>query len=111
MNDQLSNDLASLQIDRSAAPSAGSGRRILVGVVLLVAVVGLGFWAKPLIEGAFFATEVEFTEVARMSPAQAAVDLTATGYVIPQTTSKVSVKVGGKISKVHVKARASGESR
>ena len=43
------------------------------------------------------------TEVALISPSQAEVQITATGYVIPQRTSKVGAKLPGRLAKVFVK--------
>src|SRR6185369_15139968 len=43
------------------------------------------------------------TEVAMISPSQADVTVTATGYVIPQITSKVGAKIPGRLAKINVK--------
>lgn len=58
-------------------------------------------WQK--LEGQIFKREVRTTEVAMISPSQADVQVTATGYVIPQITSKVGSKLPGRIAKVNVK--------
>lgn len=103
MSDQLSADLASLRIDRSVKP-----RRTWLRVGLWVAGVGAVLWAVvtfavPALQARFFRTEVEVTEISSVSPTQADVELTATGYVIPQTTAKVGAKVIGRISKVNLR--------
>ena len=103
MSDQLSADLASLRIDRSAKP-----RRSVFSVIwklaLVVAVVWIGVaYAAPAVSAKFFRTEVAVTEIASISPAQADVELTATGYVIPQITAKVGAKVIGRIARVNVR--------
>jgi RND family efflux transporter MFP subunit len=41
--------------------------------------------------------------VSVVSPAQASVELTTTGYVKAQTTSKVGARIAGRLAKVHVK--------
>jgi HlyD family secretion protein len=107
MTDQLSTDLASLRISRDdqrePAPRRFAWGRMVVVVVVLVG-LGAGYWfGKPAIEAKIFRTEVDLTEIAVVSPAQAAVDLTSTGYVIPQTVAKVGAKVVGRISKVNIK--------
>jgi RND family efflux transporter MFP subunit len=59
--------------------------------------------AVPYAEAKLFKTEVEVTEVSLVSPSQATVDLTATGYVVPQVVAKVGAKVVGRIAKVNIK--------
>ena len=102
MSDDLSTDLASLRIDRSSRQRGPWGRiAIVLGVLVVVgAAVSLG---KPLLESRVFKVEVEVTEIAIVSPAQASVELTATGYVTPQVTAKVGAKVLGRISKVNLR--------
>lgn len=103
MSDKLSSDLASLRIDRSA-PKAPNP--VLRGV-LVFAVVGALGWAgyvygKPYVESQVFKADVAVTEIASVSPVQASVDLTATGYVVPQSTAKVGAKIVGRIVKANV---------
>jgi RND family efflux transporter MFP subunit len=103
MSDQLSADLASLRIDRSKKPQRG-----FLGIAWRVAVVLVAAWivfafVVPSLSAKFFKTEVEVTEIASVSPAQADVELTATGYVIPQVTAKVGAKVIGRIAKVNLR--------
>ena len=103
MSDQLSSDLASLRIDR-AAPSKGGGvGRVLIFLVVLGA-LGAGGWAiYPRVRGEVFKTEVATTEVALVSQVQASVQVTATGYIVPQVTSKVGPHDTGRLARVMVK--------
>ena len=103
MSDQLSSDLASLKIDRSAPRPKGKSRiGTIVGVLVLLGALGAGYkLGLPYLESAVFKTEVEVTEVITMSPAQASVELTSTGYVIPQSVSAVACKVMGKVKAQH----------
>jgi RND family efflux transporter MFP subunit len=57
----------------------------------------------PYLEANVFKREVAVTEITMVSPANASVDLTTTGYVMPQKVSQVAAKVFGKVSRVHVK--------
>jgi RND family efflux transporter MFP subunit len=103
MSDQLSSDLASLQIDRETSPDRKGPARyaIIGGAVIGVAAAGY-FVAVPYLSSRIFKTEVSVTEIALVSPAHAAIELTSSGYVMPQTVSQVSAKVGGKVAKVFV---------
>jgi RND family efflux transporter MFP subunit len=104
MSDQLSADLASLRISRDEPPPPRRVWPWLAAVAaLVIAVVGVRSLAIPYLEGKVFKTEVSVTEVAMVSPAQATVDLTATGYVVPQVVAKVGAKVIGRIAKVSLK--------
>src|SRR5689334_2513915 len=108
MADQLSSDLAALRIDRSPAPRQGGG---WVGrVVALVLVGGACFagyaFGMPYLEAKVFKTEIEVTEIAVVSPAQATVELTSTGYIVAQSVSKVAAKVPGKVVKSNVREGA-----
>ena len=105
MSDQLSSDLASLKIDRSApGPKRKSPLGAIVGVLLLLGVAGAAYqWGLPLVSSAVFKTEVDTTEVITVSPAQASVELTSTGYVIAQKDSAVAAKVAGKVKAQHVR--------
>ena len=104
MSDQLSSDLASLKIARDDSPP----RRGLVRALVLLGVLGglaaAGyFFLVPYLEARLFKTEVRATEVSLVSPAQASIQLASTGYVVPQTVSKVGAKVAGRISKMRVR--------
>jgi RND family efflux transporter MFP subunit len=105
MDDHLASDLASLRIDR--APRPKSSPRLLLWLVGLVVFGGLGVgaWrmAAPSLEASLFKTEVSFTEVALVSPAQAQVELTSTGYVVPQVEVDISSKLVGRVEKANVR--------
>lgn len=107
MSDPLSSDLASLKIDRSVRPQGTSPVRLIVTILLLAgAAVATYRFGWPLLEAAVFKTEVEVTEVISISPAQASVELTSTGYVVAQSLSSVAAKVAGKVRVQHVKQGA-----
>jgi RND family efflux transporter MFP subunit len=105
VNDRLSSDLASLKIERDAPAVGGSSlaRRVLVPLVVVGALGAAGFLAWEKIEAQVFKQEMATSEVAIISPSQAEVTVTATGYVIPQRTSKVGSKIPGRLAKVNVK--------
>lgn len=105
MSDQLSSDLASLKIDRSAPRPKGKGPLgAIVAVLIVLGALGAAYTlGLPYLESAVFKTEVDVTEVITMSPAQASVELTSTGYVIPQTLSAVACKVMGKVKAQRVR--------
>lgn len=101
--DQLSQDLASLQIDRSAPPPSGRGGKIVLWLVLLAAAAAVVFLVvMPKAKGALFTSKVETGEVLLVSPAQAQVQITATGYVVAQVYAKVAAKVPGRIAEIFV---------
>ncbi len=124
-DDQLSRDLQSLRIDRgnggarrspplddpsSTSTPRAAGPSVLGRVVTIAAVLGaivlavVAFRAlRAGTEARFFKTEVTFTEVGVLSPAQGAVEVTSTGYVVPQVVAKVGSKIMGRISKVGVR--------
>ena len=100
--DQLSRDLASLKIDRSAPRevalascfgSSWSSRGCAAAVYFLVV---------PRLRNALSTKEIETAEVKLESPAQADVQLTATGYVIALHSAKVAAKVAGRIAELYV---------
>jgi HlyD family secretion protein len=108
MSDQLSSDLASLKIDRSSPrPKGKSPWGTILTVVVLLGVAGAAYKVGlPYVESALFKTEVDVTEVITMSPAQASVELTSTGYVVAQSVSAVASKVMGKVKAQHVREGA-----
>ncbi|MBX3231234.1 MAG: efflux RND transporter periplasmic adaptor subunit [Labilithrix sp.] len=103
MADQLSSDLASLRINRDAPSPPSAVRKLVLPLVVVAAVGTVGFFGWQRVQGQLFKTEVRTTEVAMISPSQADVQVTATGYVIPQVTSKVGSKLPGRLAKVLVK--------
>lgn len=100
MSNDLSADLASLKIDRDRPPSRGGPTRLALTAGVLLAVAAAVYFAIPHLRSRVFKVEVEVTEISLISPAQAQVELTSTGYVKPQTTSLVTSKVTGKILKM-----------
>jgi len=104
VSDQLSSDLASLRIQRDKGPARRGPIWTIVGSLVLVgAVVAGGVVAYPRVKAEIFKTEVSATEISMVSPVQASVSVTTTGYVVPQTLSKVGAKIPGRIAKVLVK--------
>ncbi|WP_437965660.1 efflux RND transporter periplasmic adaptor subunit [Sorangium sp. So ce260] len=104
MSDQLSSDLASLRIQRDVDPDRRSPlRTALVVVIALAAVAGAAALVAPRAQSAIFKTEVSTTEIALVSPAQASISVTSTGYVVPQVVSRVGAKLPGRIARVFVK--------
>jgi RND family efflux transporter MFP subunit len=105
MSDQLSSELASLKIDRSAPrPKGKSPIGTVVTVLIVLGALGAGYkLGLPYLEAAVFKTEVDVTEVITMSPAQASVELTSTGYVVAQSVSAVAAKVAGKVKAQRVR--------
>jgi RND family efflux transporter MFP subunit len=105
MPDELSSQLASLRINRDApAPSRSGGVvRWLIGLGVLAG-LGVAFYlfALPRLEGQLFKTAVTYTEVVSVSPAEASVQLTSAGYVVPQRVSHVAPKTPGKVKEVLV---------
>ena len=117
--DQLSSDLASLRIDRggsgSQGPAAGKSRppsqrtpsQIPAALLTVALLGGAGFAAwhfgRPWAEAQFFKTEVEVAQVTSVSPVQASVELTSTGYVVPQVSAKIGAKVIGRITEANLR--------
>src|SRR5436305_12269507 len=108
MPDQLLTDLASLHISRDADEEGGPRRRSPLAYVMLASTLAgataLGYlFVYPSVQARIFKTEVALTEIALVSPAQAQIELTATGYVVPQKLSKVGAKVTGRVAQVLVR--------
>ena len=106
MSDSLKDELASLRIDRDQGRGGGGGGALKA--LLWLAVLGsLGFagysYGLPELEARVFKPEVRATEIVVVTPGQAAVELTSTGYVVPQTVSRVGAKVPGRVATVHVR--------
>ena len=101
MQDPLSQELASLRIERAAPPSRSPW---VLRFVVLAALAGGGFLAyrlaAPEVEARLWEAEVAGTEVSTYSPAQASVEVTSTGYVVPQVVAKVGAKIVGRLQKV-----------
>jgi RND family efflux transporter MFP subunit len=102
MADDLSASLSSLKIDRNAPPPRSGWLKWVVSLTLLAA-LGVGVVvARPHLEAHVFKTEVQVTEVATVSPAQASAELTASGYVQADVASRIAPKVPGRVVAVHV---------
>ena len=104
----LSEELASLKIHREVNPNRGGPLRAVITAAVILG-IGAAAWVfgYPLLEASLFKTEVKLTEISMVSPAQASVTVTSTGYVVPQRISKVGAKVAGRVAKVHVKEGSS----
>jgi HlyD family secretion protein len=103
----LSSDLAALKIDHRGSSSGGGGSSVVKALLWLGGLGALG-WAGyalawPELESKLFKAEVETTEVVSLSPAQAEVTLTASGYVAAERSSKVAPKVPGTVKQIFVK--------
>ncbi len=102
--EQLSQDLASLKIDRTAAAAAPRG--VPRGAIWLVILGALGalawFVGYPMLKDAIYKTEIRTGEITLVSPAQAQVQLTATGYAVAEITAKVGAKVNGRVAEIFV---------
>jgi len=101
-NDHLSADLASLRISRDEPPPPRRTGPWVVAVAALGGSVLTALWVAPYAKARVFKTEIATTEVGLVSPAQATIDLSATGYVVPQVVAKVGAKVTGRVVKVNV---------
>jgi RND family efflux transporter MFP subunit len=103
MHEHLSKDLASLKIERDVNPDAKSPWRAVAmggGALVALALVVSGLLGS--LKDRFVSRRVEVTQVRLISPAQGSVQVTSTGYVVAQTTSKVGAKVLGRVSEVLV---------
>jgi RND family efflux transporter MFP subunit len=104
MSDQLSSDLAALKIARDERPEGGALKKIVFWLAALGGLAAVGwFVVYPRVAGAIFKKEVQVTEISLVSPAQGSVELTSTGYVVPQRTSRVAAKITGRIVTLDVK--------
>lgn len=104
MSNSLSSDLASLKIDREVKPSSGGPLgKIFTFLILLGLAAAAYIFGMPYLESRFFKTEVTFTEIALVSPAQAQIALSSSGYVVPQVRSRVGARIPGRVAKLHAK--------
>lgn len=104
MADQLSADLASLRIQRDEDPAARSGWwRWLLVLVAGLALVCVGVPAYGLFGARVFKTDVQVTEIRFVSPAQASIQVTSSGFVAARTESKVGARLSGRVAEVLVK--------
>jgi len=76
---------------------------VVIAVVVIAALAGVGYFIiYPKVTSSLFTTEVKTGEIQLVSPAQAQVQLTATGYVVALVYAKVAAKVPGRISEILV---------
>lgn len=101
MTDRLSADLASLRIDRSAPPPRRTGWIVLAILAVVLLAGGASAWAS--LSARWFKTPVDLTEIRMVSPAQAAIQVTSTGYLMPQRTAAVASKSLGRVAEVFVR--------
>jgi RND family efflux transporter MFP subunit len=104
MADQLSADLASLRIQRDENPEAKGARRsrLALGCLVLLALAAV-YPAWRALSAMAFKTEVEVTEIRMVSPAQASIQVTSTGYVVAGRESKVGARLLGRVAEVLVR--------
>jgi RND family efflux transporter MFP subunit len=94
-----------LKIDRGAAPRGRLSRGVVFLLIIAVlAALGVAGYliAAPRVRSSLFTTEVKTGEITLVSPAQAQVQLTATGYVVALVYAKVASKVPGRIAEIFV---------
>jgi RND family efflux transporter MFP subunit len=104
MSNTLSSDLASLKIDREAKPRQGGPLRAILGVLVVVALAVAGYVVgKPYLEAQMFKTTVAVTEISLVSPSQSSIELSSSGYVVPQVRSQVGARIPGRVAKLNVK--------
>jgi HlyD family secretion protein len=103
MLSSISSDISSLKIDRQAPPP----RKRWLPALLTLSALGATFVgyaaAQPYLEAQFFKTAVEIGEITSISPAQASIALSSTGYVVPQIRSQVGARIAGRVAKLWVK--------
>ncbi len=101
--DQLGSDLASLRIARDAPSGSSPMRRVAIALVIVAALGIAAYLGVQKLGSRVFKAAVSVTEVSMISPMQASVQVTSTGYVVPQVWSKVGAKISGRLSQVLVK--------
>lgn len=102
-SDQLSQDLASLRIDRTPKQPSGRPIKLLLWLAVIAGVLAILFLvAYPRLKSSLFTAKVSTGEVLLISPAQAQIQLAATGYVVAQVFAKVAAKVAGRIAEIYV---------
>jgi len=102
VTDQLSSDLASLRIDREEK-GGGGGKRLALIAVVVAAIGGVAWVEYPRVRAEVYKTEVSLTDVTMLSPVQSSIQVSATGYIVPQITSKVGPHDTGRIARMFVK--------
>src|SRR5438093_9211277 len=91
MPDPLSNDLASLRIARQEEnPEAKARtRNRLIAVAAVAGVMAIAAAVTARVSASIYKREVAVTEIRLVSPAESSIEVTSTGYVVPQLRSKV----------------------
>jgi RND family efflux transporter MFP subunit len=100
--DGLSPELHALRIDRSGQRRSSAGRTFLIAAVLAAGIVTIAL-QRPQLEAWLFKTPVELTEISLVSPVQAAIELSSSGYVVPHIRSAVGARIPGRVSKLFVR--------
>lgn len=72
-------------------------------MLVLGALGGAAMVGGPRLSASIFKTEISITEISMISPAQASISITSSGYVVPQVLSRVGAKIPGRIARVLVK--------
>lgn len=104
MSNTLSSDLASLKIDREVKPRQGGPLRAILGALVLIGLAVAAYViGKPYLEAQMFKTTVTVTEISLVSPSQASIELSSSGYVVPQVRSQVGARIPGRVAKLYVK--------
>ena len=99
----LSQDLASLKIQRDVDPDRKGPARLILAALIVAAAVGGAVVTYPRLKGEVFKTEIGMTEIALISPAQSSITVTSTGYVVPQIIARPGAKIPGRIARITVK--------
>lgn len=75
-----------------------------MAATLLVGALGAGgyFGIYPKLRSALFNTEINTGTIVLVSPTQASIQLTASGYVVAETSAKVAAKVPGRVAEIFV---------
>ncbi len=72
-------------------------------MLAVLVIAGIGYLVvAPKVRSSLFVTEVKIGEITLVSPAQAQVQLTATGYVVALVYAKVAARVPGRIAELFV---------
>jgi len=106
MSNTLSSDLASLKIDRSPASQQHKRSKppvLIWGLLALALLVGAYVFGMPYIEAKIYRAEVELTQIAVVSPAHAQIELSSSGYVVPQRRSHIGARIPGRVTKLLVR--------
>jgi RND family efflux transporter MFP subunit len=98
-----SETLGSLRIDRSAQPTGGgSGRKIAIVVIAVVAVLALGFFLWKWLAAKTIEVDTVVAEEQGSGPSLGNSVLNASGYVVARRMSTVASKVTGRVLEIFV---------